>query len=142
MATGRLGQRQLAQLAEALEQTRGDFRTVLIHHPPVSPLRRHFRRLKDAAELRAVLAAKGAELLLHGHDHRRSLVWLDGAADKKIPAIGVPSASASGRSGHEDRAGYNIFLIDSDGAGWRCETVSYERADDGAIRECARYRVS
>jgi 3',5'-cyclic AMP phosphodiesterase CpdA len=142
MATGRLGGRQLTRLAEALEQTRGSFRIVLIHHPPVSPLRRYFRRLTDAAKLREVLAEKGAELLLHGHDHRRTLVWLDGIADRKIPAIGVPSASARTKYGDEDRAGYNIFQIDRAGSGWRCETISYERGDDGAIRECARYRVS
>src|SRR5689334_5425211 len=66
LATGRIGDRQLARFAEALEQTQGSFRTVLIHHPPVSPARRFFRRLIDAADLRGVLAAKGAELLLHG----------------------------------------------------------------------------
>ncbi len=37
MATGRLGERQLAQLAEILEQTRDAFRIVLIHHPPLEP---------------------------------------------------------------------------------------------------------
>src|SRR6516164_10489459 len=142
MATGRLGERQLTRLAEALEQTRGSFRTVLIHHPPLSPARRFFRRLIDGAGLRRVLTEKGAELLLHGHDHRRSLIWLDGPADKKIPAIGVPSASASARHGNEDRAGYNVFQIDRNGSGWRCETVSYERLDDGVIRECAGYRIS
>src|SRR5215831_18702572 len=47
LATGRLGERQLARLAEVLEQTRDSFRVVLIHHPPVSPLRRYFRRLVD-----------------------------------------------------------------------------------------------
>jgi 3',5'-cyclic AMP phosphodiesterase CpdA len=141
MATGRLGQRQLARLAEALEQTRGNFRTVLIHHPPISPLRRLFRRLTDGSELRAVLAARGAELLLHGHDHRRALLWLQGPANKKIPALGVPSASASARHGKEDPAGYNIFHIDAAGSGWRCETASYERGADGAVRECARFRI-
>ncbi|HEX4040269.1 MAG TPA: metallophosphoesterase, partial [Xanthobacteraceae bacterium] len=40
MATGRLGARQLALFAEALEQTRDAFRVVLIHHPPKSPLKR------------------------------------------------------------------------------------------------------
>jgi 3',5'-cyclic AMP phosphodiesterase CpdA len=141
MATGRLGQRQLGRLAEALEQTRGNFRIVLIHHPPISPLRRYFRRLSDGAELRAVLAAKGAELLLHGHDHRRALLWLDGPANKKIPALGVPSASASARHAKEDPAGYYFFHIDGTGGGWRCETVSYERGADGAVRECARFRI-
>jgi 3',5'-cyclic AMP phosphodiesterase CpdA len=97
--------------------------------------------LSDGAELRAVLAAKGAELLLHGHDHRRSLIWLDGPANKKIPALGVSSASASTQHGKEDPAGYNIFHIDAAGSGWRCETASYERNADGAVRECARFQI-
>jgi len=141
LATGRLGQRQLARLAEALEQTRGSFRVVLIHHPPLSPARRFFRRLVDGADLRRVLAEMGAELLLHGHDHRRSLVWLQGAGNKKIPAVGVPSASAYAKYAHEDPAGYNIFRIEGSSGDWRCETVSYQRGADGAIRECARFRI-
>jgi 3',5'-cyclic AMP phosphodiesterase CpdA len=141
LATGQLGQTQLARLAETLEQTRGSFRIVLIHHPPLSPARRYFRRLVDAADLRGVLAAKGAELLLHGHDHRRSLVWLAGTGNKKIPAIGVPSASAQAKYAEEDSAGYTIFQIDGSSDRWRCETVSYQRDVDGGIRECARFRV-
>jgi 3',5'-cyclic AMP phosphodiesterase CpdA len=141
LATGRLGDRQLARLAEALEQTHGSFRTVLIHHPPLSPARRFFRRLIDAADLRRVLAANGAELLLHGHDHRRALAWLDGAGNKKIPAIGVPSASAHAKHGGEDPAGYNMFRIEGSSGSWRCETISYQRGDDGAIRECGRFRI-
>ena len=141
LATGRLGQGQLARLAEALEQTRGSFRVVLIHHPPLSPARRFFRRLVDGADLRRVLAEMGAELLLHGHDHRRSLVWLQGAGNKKIPAVGVPSASAYAKYAHEDPAGYNIFRIEGSSGDWQCETVSYQRGADGAIRECARFRI-
>ena len=90
---------------------------MLIHHPPRSPLKRYLRRLTDAAELRRVLAEHGAELLLHGHDHRRALVWLDGPRGTKIPAIGVPSASAAAPHGGENAAGYNVFRIDGDGAG-------------------------
>ena len=141
MATGRLGERQLTRLAEALEQTRGNFRIVLIHHPPLSPARRFFRRLIDGADLRRVLAEKGAELLLHGHDHRRSLVWLEGNGNKKTPAVGVPSASAYAKYAKEDPAGYNIFRIEGSSGNWRCETVSFERGGDGAISECARYRL-
>jgi 3',5'-cyclic AMP phosphodiesterase CpdA len=141
MATGRLGERQLARFAEALEQTRGSFRTVLIHHPPLSPARRFFRRLIDGADLRRVLAATGAELLLHGHDHRRSLVWLQGTGNRKIPAVGVPSASANAKHANEDPAGYNIFRIERSSDNWRCETVSYQRGVDGTIRECARFRI-
>jgi 3',5'-cyclic AMP phosphodiesterase CpdA len=133
MATGWLGRRQLSRFAQALEQTRGLFRVVLIHHPPMSPLKRHLRRLTDAADLRRVLAERGAELLLHGHDHRRSLIWLDGPNETKIPAIGAPSASAQAPHGSEDGAGYTIFRIDGEAPAWRCEMVARQRAPDGTI---------
>ncbi len=138
LATGRLGDRQLAGLAEALAQTRGLFRIVLIHHPPQSPLRRHLRRLVDAAQLCAVLATHGAELLLHGHDHRRAVVWLQGPQATEIPAVGVPSASARAPHGGEDAAGYNIFRIDGSSGAWRCEFIARQRGADGAIREIDR----
>jgi 3',5'-cyclic AMP phosphodiesterase CpdA len=141
MATGRLGDSQLSRLAEALQQTRGLFRVVLIHHPPQSPLRRYLRRLTDAADLRRVLAAHGAELLLHGHDHRRALTWLDGPKASKIPAVGVPSASARTQHGSEDSAGYTILRIDGSERGWRCEMVARELAADGTVNEKARQKL-
>jgi hypothetical protein len=68
-------------------------------------------------------------------------VWLDGPGHKKIPALGVPSASASAPHGAEGSAGYSIFRIEAEGNGWRCETFGYQRGADGAIRESARYRI-
>ena len=135
LATGRLGRQQLAGLAEALEGTRGLYRVVLIHHPPVSPPKRYLRRLTDGGDLRRVLAQHGAELLLHGHDHRRAVIWLDGPDETKIPAVGVPSASAQAAHGSEDDGGYNIFRIDGQAPAWRCEMIGKQRAADGSIRE-------
>jgi 3',5'-cyclic AMP phosphodiesterase CpdA len=142
MATGRLGARQLSGLAELLDQTSALFRIVLIHHPPISPSSRHLRRLVDGSALLQVLAAKGAELLLHGHDHQRAIVWLDGPQGK-IPAVGVPSASALTRHGDEDAAGYNIFRIDSATANgapqpWHCEMIGRQRNSDGTFADTAR----
>jgi 3',5'-cyclic AMP phosphodiesterase CpdA len=137
MATGRLGARQLADLAAMLEQTRGAFRVVLIHHPPATPLKRYLRRLIDAADFRRTLAAHGAELVLHGHDHRRSLLWLDGM-EQKIPAIGVPSASANAAHGREDGAGYNVIQIDAGGGRRRCEMIARQRGADGKIADAER----
>jgi 3',5'-cyclic AMP phosphodiesterase CpdA len=108
----------------------------------MSPLRRFLRRLTDAAGFRGALAEKGAELVLHGHDHRRSLTWLQGPGGKKIPAIGVPSASARARHGDEDSAGYHLFHIDRAGDAWRCEMIARERSADGTIRECGRQTIS
>jgi 3',5'-cyclic AMP phosphodiesterase CpdA len=139
MATGRLGAPQLARLATLLDQTRDAFRIVLIHHPPLSPPRRYLRRLIDAPDLRSVLAQKGAELLLHGHDHQRALLWLDGAG-KTIPAIGVPSASAQPH-GHEDGAGYHLFNINGRTGDWRCDMIARQRGADGTISEAERRTI-
>ncbi|MGC2591962.1 MAG: metallophosphoesterase, partial [Xanthobacteraceae bacterium] len=114
------------------------FRVVLIHHPPQSPLRRYLRRLIDAPALRRLLAEQGAELLLHGHDHRSSLVWLDGPNGTKIPAVGVPSASAAAAHGDEGAAAYHLFKIDGAAKQWRCEMIARQRGADGIIREVER----
>jgi 3',5'-cyclic AMP phosphodiesterase CpdA len=124
MATGRLGTRQTARLAELLAQL-GDerlFRVVLIHHPPESEPRRHRERLLDASAFREALAKAGAEIVLHGHDHIGSVTWLEGPA-RRIPAIGVPSASAA-TGGRWEPAGYNLYRIDGSANGWRCEMIT------------------
>jgi 3',5'-cyclic AMP phosphodiesterase CpdA len=141
MATGKVGAAQLRRLAGVLEGLSGAFRVVLIHHPPVSaPGRRYHERLLDAAALRQVLAAHGAELVLHGHDHVNALVWLDGP-HRRIPAVGVASASASGAHGSE-RAAYNLFRIDGVPGAWRCEAVTRARGNDGEMHESARRSLS
>ena len=77
-----------------------------------------------------------AELLLHGHDHVHSVVFLDGPAGR-IPAIGVPSASAMGGEG--DPAAYHLYRIEDGNSGWRCEAVTrgFRRGRD-SIGEIAR----
>ncbi len=141
MATGQLGARQLARLAEMLDQTRDAFRIVLIHHPPRTPPRRRLRRLIDAPSFRDVLATKGAELLLHGHDHQRALIWLDGPG-KQIPSVGVPSASARAPHGDEDGAGYHLFNIDGTTGNWHCDMIARQRNADGTIGETERRTIS
>jgi len=137
LATGRLGERQLSRLAALLDETSGRFRVVLIHHPPISRARRHLRRLTDARQFRQVLAAKGAELVLHGHDHRRSLMWLDGPR-RSIPTVGVPSASAWAPHHGEHAGSFNIFRIDGEPGAWRCEVTTRMRNADGSVSELER----
>jgi len=137
MATGSLGEQQLIRLSAALEETRNLFRVVLIHHPPKSPPSRYLRRLTDGAEFCRVLAAKGAELVLHGHDHRRALIWLDGPR-RTIPVVGAPSASARTAHGDEDGAGYNLFRIDGEPGAWRCEMIARQRRADDSFGEVKR----
>jgi 3',5'-cyclic AMP phosphodiesterase CpdA len=131
MATGRLGGEQIARLAEALDRcaSEGLFRVVLIHHPPVSSARRYFKRLVDGEKLCAVLARHGAELVLHGHDHVHSLVYLEGP-QRPIPVVGVPSASQTSGPGH-DPAGYNLCRIEGQAGAWSFEVVPRGLAPDG-----------
>jgi len=124
LATGWLGTKQLAELAAVLSKLKDEdiFRVILIHHPPVSAARRH-KRLLDAAVLMRVIAAHGAELLLHGHDHRHMVNWLEGPNGTRVPAVGVPSASSS-LTGDKNAAGYNLYRIQGTRGAWRCDVTS------------------
>lgn len=139
MATGRLGGEQLRRLAEALDRCGRErrFRVVLIHHPPISKPARHFKRLLDGADFRAVLAQHGAELVIHGHDHEVSLIELEGP-QRRIPVVGVPSASEA-PPGEHDPAGYNLYRIEGRGGGWHCEAIARGLSREGeAVVEIKR----
>ena len=129
MATGRLGAEQITRLGELLERCAGSFRVVMIHHPPASKPSRRFKRLLDGPAFRAALARHGAELVIHGHDHERALIHLDGP-QRPIPVVGVPSASEAS-PGEHDPAGYNLYRIEGDNGAWRCEVVSRGLTPDG-----------
>ncbi|HMM90317.1 metallophosphoesterase family protein [Bradyrhizobium sp.] len=130
MATGRLGRTQLDALDRELAQLPPDeaFRVLLVHHPLHSTSR--MKRLTDSMALRGVLKRHGVELVLHGHDHIHSTMWLEGA-DRQIPAVGVPSASALPHR-HYPAAAYNLFSIARDAGKWRC--VQTVRAVDADFR--------
>lgn len=132
MATGALGADQLSRLREMLTRLAIEdiFRVVLVHHPPISKRGDRFKRLIDAAALRVVFREYGAELVLHGHDHVHSVVFLDGPMGK-IPVVGVPSASAMG--GETDPAAYHLYRIDGARGSWRCEAITrgFYRGQDG-----------
>jgi len=119
MATGWLGRNQLEALDRMLSglSTAQLFRVLLIHHPlrSNSPA----KRLTDSGELCALLKRHGVELVLHGHDHVHSTIWIEGP-NGAIPVIGVPSASALAH-GRYPAAAYNLFSIDHNGSAWRCE---------------------
>jgi len=138
MATGRIGEAQLAGLATLLAKLKREpvMRVILIHHPPVSETGWH-KRLIDADALKQVVAEHGAELLLHGHDHRTMLNWLDGPGGRRVPAVGVPSASAAPGVAKE-AAGYNLYRIDGEPGSWRCEMISRGIAADGTVVERKR----
>jgi 3',5'-cyclic AMP phosphodiesterase CpdA len=139
MATGWLGRTQLDALGRLLSQLSAeqDFRVLLIHHPLRSDA--WDKRLTDSQALLAVLQRHGVELILHGHDHTHSTMWLDGPRGR-IPAIGVPAASAIAH-GRTPAAAWNLFSIERDGDKWRCEQTVRGFGDGTRISELRRERL-
>ena len=78
--------------------------------------RRDFLRTTATAAVLAgpaVIAARGAELVLHGHNHRQSVHHLPGPRGK-VPVVGVASASAKAGT-HRPGAAYHLFSIERAG---------------------------
>jgi 3',5'-cyclic AMP phosphodiesterase CpdA len=123
IAAGKLGRPQRLLLASALETLgkKNLFRVVLIHHPPLPGQAGWRRGLRDATKLRDILQEKGAELVLHGHNHEQTIRELDTCSGPAI-VVGVPSASEA-VEGRIPAARYNEYGIVRVRGGWACEMV-------------------
>ncbi len=136
-ATGRLGAPQLAALDRMLAEMSGDdcCRVVLLHHPPQAGASGWRKRLIDAAAFRAIVARRGADLILHGHEHT-PVGGLIESRRGAIPVLGVPSASSlDARPGRQ--AQYQIYAIGRNGSGWevRHEAHGYDRASASFVAQ-------
>lgn len=110
VAAGRVGAIQLKAVAQALDAAAaaGLIRVVLIHHPPLPGHAPARRGLSDAIELERVLVQHGAELVLHGHNHRDMLSWLE-TRTGPAAVIGIASSSAARSHKGEPLGRYNLF---------------------------------
>jgi 3',5'-cyclic AMP phosphodiesterase CpdA len=111
LAVGSVGQDQLQRLRKLLMETarQGLFRIVLLHHPPISGIVSWRKRLTDAKAFRTIVQQYGAELILHGHAHRRSHEQIK-TPDGQAHVIGISSASAvAGDS--KRRARYHLYHL-------------------------------
>jgi 3',5'-cyclic AMP phosphodiesterase CpdA len=120
MATGHIAADQATSLGERLAKLKdeGCFRVVLIHHPPTSALSGWSRRLVGAGLFRAEIARHGAELVLHGHNHRLMVSQLAGPHGG-VPVVGGAAASVS--PGERRTGGsYNLFRIEASKGGFTC----------------------
>lgn len=115
IASGRLGEAQQTALAALLDQTKAEglARVVFLHHPPHVGGARILRGLDDAAAFEEVIARHGAELVLHGHNHKPSVAHIAGP-QYPVPVVGVASASAR-PGGHYPAAAYNLYAIEPKG---------------------------
>jgi 3',5'-cyclic AMP phosphodiesterase CpdA len=148
VATGRLGAAQIEAAGALLQQLAYEdvFRFVMIHHPPLPGQARDRRELLDAEAFSAMLSASGADLVVHGHNHRtmQSRHPLSGVkrqgSSVDVPVIGVASASVAKPHKSDDLARYHLFTIERQGRNWRLEMTRRGLAvPGGPVVELARH---
>jgi len=115
-AYGRVGAGQLARLSRVLRDPRlaGKVRLVAIHHPPAGVrAKSRIRGLRDHAAFAEVIAEAGADLIVHGHEHRDMTEELAGPDGATVPVRGVVSGTYFTHHDKHDRtARYRIFEIE------------------------------
>ena len=132
VASGEVGDAQRGRLARLLDRlgSEGAIRVVMIHHPPLPGQAPPSRGLDDAGELAALLRRHGAELVIHGHNHRRMLASIEGPRGS-IPLVGAPSASLGVRHGSETLARYYSYRITPAARGAAIELIAHGLAEPG-----------
>jgi len=124
LAGGLFGRGQAKRLHAMLSDPAlaGDFKIVMIHHPPHSGATARRRSLFDARVFRRAIRSVGADLILHGHTHLPTFAELEGPYGP-VPVIGVAAAS-NGPGASRPAGRYNLFEIErTDGTGeaaWTC----------------------
>ena len=118
LATGTVGHDQLARLEDQLTSLgrKGFCRVVLLHHPPCPDGLAWRKRLVDADELLSVVRRSGAELVLHGHDHKFGSASIN-SIDGRVAVFGLPSASAIA-DGKRPQSHYHLYGIYRSARGW------------------------
>jgi 3',5'-cyclic AMP phosphodiesterase CpdA len=141
LASGELGERQREALRLALTEVgqKGLIRVVMIHHPPHIRGASFGRGLRDSKAFERVIAEAGAELILHGHNHRFSVIDFK-TPTGKAPVVGVASCSAvPGSINH--RAAWHMYEISREGKGARIDLTVRGLLPSGAIGDVEQRRL-
>ncbi|MGI9425510.1 MAG: metallophosphoesterase family protein [Hyphomicrobiaceae bacterium] len=144
LAVGEVGREQLERLDRILEvlSTTRFCRVVVVHHPPMPGQAKPTRALKDAGKLKQILARHGAELVLHGHNHRNMLDYCSGPK-AQFAVVGVGSLSMGRRRAAESLAAYNLYFIERADQGFSIEMVQRGLTEpDGDVVEIGRHVLS
>lgn len=131
LADGQIGEMQLDIFEEGLQKARAEEKTciVMLHHPVTEEASRPRRDLADREALAQVLQRHGAELVLHGHEHRQLVGSLARPHGAPIAVHGVASATATSEK-PDEMAGFTLYEIADGGLRYqrfRCETPTNDR---------------
>ena len=140
VAAGRLGRRQRHDLERLLARLGQDgfFRVLLIHHPPLPGQNRKRKALADRDQMQAILLETGAELVLHGHNHKPMLTMLDGK-NGPVAVVGGRSASAVPMPRRPCGAGYNLFHVSRRNDRWKCVSRAFVLASPPQKGHASRF---
>jgi 3',5'-cyclic AMP phosphodiesterase CpdA len=141
LASGALGAAQLSRLGTLLAALgqEGVPRVVMIHHPPHRTGASFGRGLRDAGAFERVVARHGAELVLHGHNHRHTVAWIHGPKGR-VPVVGVASASAVPGSPRH-RAAWHLYRLTADPHGLAIEMEVRQAGEDRRMQTVDRLRL-
>jgi 3',5'-cyclic AMP phosphodiesterase CpdA len=143
LASGALGDAQRRKFGEMLDAAGagGMRRIVMIHHPPLATGATFGRGLRDAKAFEAVLRKHGAEMVLHGHNHSRSVHWLETRGKPAIPVIGVASASAvPGTPRH--KAAHHLYRFEEHQGALRITMTTRQIDESGHVHTVAERILS
>jgi 3',5'-cyclic AMP phosphodiesterase CpdA len=110
-AWGRIGEKQLQRLDALLADSRfsDKFRLVAVHHPPAGRrAESRVRGLRDHEAFGRIIAHRGADLILHGHEHEDLRAELPGPT-RPVPVRGIQSATFEGK--HDLMARFRIYDV-------------------------------
>lgn len=121
MASGYFGRGQARRLVDHLRDAgeRGLFRIVMIHHPPIRGATSWHKRMVGIRRFAAAMRTGGGELVIHGHTHLNTVHWLTTRHDRRLPVVGIASAS-QGHSSGKPSAALNLFEVEGRAGAWRC----------------------
>lgn len=119
MASGYFRAKQAEKLGVLLNEagSRGLYRVIMIHHPPVRGVTSPAHRLFGISLFQRTVAEHGAELVLHGHTHKPSSYRIK-TKSGGIPVIGV-AAAGQALGGMRPAAQFNLFRISGAPGAWR-----------------------
>ncbi|MEM8845452.1 MAG: metallophosphoesterase, partial [Pseudomonadota bacterium] len=99
-ATGFINHNQLKQLYSLLNEPNLDnyCKILLVHHPVTLTNTKPRKCLINHKELTTLLFESPVNMILHGHEHKTLIEYIDTNSNTKIPVIGIASSSSNSQT--------------------------------------------